>query len=190
MKKIYFTVTNKTNMKKLKHYSFVLLALCFMLVTSMKCKKDNQEPSKEQLPAITQTGANTFGVLLNGEVWLPKGGLLDQKLDLSYDPTYAGGSFGIIANRYVSKENKMEVRIGLTGVNKEASYYFNNNGVIYRDTKSNCNYYEDRIVSGSLTITKLDLVNKFISGTFEFKLEKNGCPTINATQGRFDLKIE
>jgi len=26
-----------------------------------------------QLPPITTTGANTFGCLVNGEVWLPKG---------------------------------------------------------------------------------------------------------------------
>ncbi|GAB1463104.1 hypothetical protein MASR2M52_11350 [Pedobacter sp.] len=156
----------------------------------MKCKKDNQNPNKEQLPAATQTGANTFGFLLNGEVWLPKGGLLDQKLDLTYDPTYAGGSFGIFANRLLSSEDKMKLSIGLTGVNKTGTYYFNNNGVIYRNSKSDCYYFENRIVSGSLTITKLDLINKFISGTFEFKLEKDGCLTINATQGRFDLKIE
>ena len=156
----------------------------------MKCKKDNQDPSKEQLPAATQTGANTFGFLLNGEVWLPKGGLLDQVLDLSYDPNYKNGSFGIFANRYVSSDKKMNLSIGLTDVNNTGTYYFNNNGIIYNDNKSGCYYYENRIVSGSLTITKLDLTNKFISGTFEFKLEKNGCQTINATQGRFDLKIE
>jgi hypothetical protein len=39
----------------------------------MKCKKDNQGPSKEQLPAITQTGANTFGCYVNGEIFLPRG---------------------------------------------------------------------------------------------------------------------
>ncbi|WP_369414084.1 DUF6252 family protein [Desertivirga xinjiangensis] len=84
----------------------------------------------------------------------------------------------------------MELRIGLTGVNKTGTYTFDNNGVIYYDSKSRCYYYEDRIVSGSLNITKIDLVNHFISCTFEFKLDKQGCQSINATEGRFDLKIQ
>src|SRR5690606_33459797 len=168
----------------------ILFILGCTLLTGMKCEKDNHRPNSDQLPTITQNGANTFGFLLNGEVWLPKGGLLDQKLDLSYDPNYKGGSFGILANRYLSSKDKMKLSIGLTGVNITGTYYFNNNGIIYDDSKSNCYYYENRIVSGSITITKIDLTNKFISGTFEFKLEKDGCPTINATQGRFDLKIE
>jgi hypothetical protein len=189
MKKIYFTVTNKTNMKKLKHYSFVLLALCFMLVSSMKCKKDNQDPSKEQLPAITQTGANTFGFLLNGEVWLPKGALLQQKLDLSYDPSFMNGTFNVIARRIVFTSNiNQYIAMGNEGVNKVGTYPL---FVYFDDSNTKCEYVVDKTKSvGSLTITKLDLVNKFISGTFEFKLEKSGCPTINATQGRFDLKIE
>jgi hypothetical protein len=166
------------------------LAICFMLLTGMKCKKDNQQPDKEQLPPVTQTGAHTFGFLLNGEVWLPKTPLLMERLDLTYDPDYKSGSFGITANRYLSSESEMRLSIGLIGVNKIGKYDFQNNGVIYKDTKSGCYYFENRIVTGSITITKLDLANKFISGTFEFKLEKDGCPTINATQGRFDLKIE
>src|SRR5690606_11295858 len=160
------------------------------LLTGMKCKKDNQQLNNDQLPAVTQNGANTFGFLLNGEVWLPKTPLLMERLDLTYDPNYKEGSLGIIANRYLSEESEMRISIGLTGVNNTGTYYFNNNGIIYDDSKSNCYYYENRIVSGSITITKIDLTNKFISGTFEFKLEKDGCPTINATQGRFDLKIE
>jgi hypothetical protein len=164
-----------------------------MLVTNMKCKKDNQDPSKEQLPAITQTGANTFGFLLNGEVWLPKGGLLSSILDLTYDPNYKNGSFGIFANRYLPNEDKVKLTIGLTNVNKAGRYELNyeNKNIIYSDSKSpNCYYYEDISITGFVDITKIDLVNKFISGTFEFKLEKSGCPAINATQGRFDLKIE
>ncbi|MRX46438.1 DUF6252 family protein [Pedobacter puniceum] len=167
------------------------LALIFLVFTNMQCKKGTVLPrSKEELPAITQTGANTFGFLLNGELWLPKAPLLREKLDLTYDPTYKDGSFGIIANRYLSDTDQMELSIGLTGINKADRYFFNDNGIIYRSTKSGCYYFEDRKVSGSLIITKIDLNNKFISGTFEFKLEKDGCPTINATQGRFDLKIE
>ena len=171
--------------------NFLLFSLSIILLCNINCKdKFTLNPVKEELPAITQTGANTFGFLLNGEVWLPKTALLQERLDLTYDPNYKRGSFGILANRYLSTTDKMELSIGLIGVDKPGKYDFSNNGVIYNDQKSSCYYFDNRIVSGSITITKIDLTNKFISGTFEFKLEKQGCAIINATQGRFDLKIE
>lgn len=165
----------------------LLFIMGCMLLTGMKCEKDNPQSSNEQLPAITQTGANTFGFLLNGEVWLPKAPLLRQKLDLSYDPNYNGGTFNIIAKRYYDNENYDHISMGGLSVSKTGIYDL---FVAFNDGQ--CYYYEiDKSKPvGTLTITKIDLTNKFISGTFEFKLEKDGCPIINAAQGRFDLKIE
>ncbi|MBD3748440.1 MAG: hypothetical protein IE931_02990 [Sphingobacteriales bacterium] len=172
----------------------LLLAFSFLLFSGMKCKKDSTSfNTKDQLPAITKEGKNTFGFLLNGEVWLPKGGLLDQKLDLSYDPNYSNGSFGLFANRYISSTDKMELTIGATDINKKGTYQFSttNRNVIYRDTKSNCYYYDNTQITGFITITKIDLTgNGIISGTFEFTLVKDGCPTIVATEGRFDMSIQ
>ena len=39
-----------------------------------------------------------------------------------------------------------------------------------------------------LNITKLDKVNRIVSGTFEFALIKTGCKEVRITQGRFDMK--
>jgi hypothetical protein len=57
--------------------------------------------------------------------------------------------------------------------------------------KKKCQYYFDKDVytHGSLTITKFDLKNEIISGTFEFTLYRQDCDTIKFTQGRFDMKI-
>ena len=166
---------------------FLLLALSILVLFNTNCKdKITLNPVKEELPAITQTGANTFGFLLNGEVWLPKAALLQQKLDLSYDPTYKGGTLNIIAKRYFSDGNFQSISMGGLMVSKAGIYDL---FVSFNDGK--CNYEVDITKPvGVLIITKIDLVQKFISGTFEFKLEKQGCTTINATQGRFDLKIE
>lgn len=51
-----------------------LLLLAFMLIFSSCIKeKDPDDPTQQdQLPPITQTGAYTFGCLLDGEVWVPK----------------------------------------------------------------------------------------------------------------------
>tara|TARA_R110002073_G_C9371447_1_gene572214 strand:+ start:845 stop:1168 length:324 start_codon:yes stop_codon:yes gene_type:complete len=50
----------------------VLLFLAFTLINCSK--KDNLITlvEEDQLPPITQTGANTFGCLINGKVFIPK----------------------------------------------------------------------------------------------------------------------
>lgn len=61
-------------------------------------------------------------------------------------------------------------------------------------TTKNCDYnydYSDSTVymNGSLTVTRLDLTQGIIAGTFEFTLAKPGCDTIRVTSGRFDKKL-
>ena len=164
------------------HKVILVVFVAFIALTALQCEKEKQ--GIDGLPPITQEGKNTFGFLLNGEVWLPKGGLLDQKLDLSYDPNYKGGTFNIIA----SQNSDQYMALGNDGINQSGVYPLY---VYFSDTSTECDYLIDRTKSvGILTISKIDLTNKFISGTFEFKLEKEGCPDINATDGRFDLKIE
>ncbi|MEO7801559.1 MAG: hypothetical protein ABIR81_06155 [Ginsengibacter sp.] len=51
---------------------YIVLIFCFFLITA-SCKKNNTPTDEDQLPPATQTGANTFGCLINGKVWLPKG---------------------------------------------------------------------------------------------------------------------
>lgn len=177
-------------MKTLKKI-FILLAIGTVFVAGISCKKTGK---KEQLPPATQVGANTFGFLLNGEVWLPKGPLLKQTLDLSYEPGYKGGTFNIVARRYFDDGNFQSVSLSSSNVNSTGTYIIaSNKVVVYHNNSTTCSYHwnEDSCTqTGTLTITKIDLKNLFISGTFEFKLEKDGCPTVNATQGRFDLKIQ
>ena len=46
------------------------LPLLAALLGLSQCTKDDPEAG---LPSATQTGANTFGCLVNGQVWTPKG---------------------------------------------------------------------------------------------------------------------
>ena len=55
---------------KLNHYA-IYLSLGFMLFASMKCKKD--ETGISSLPPATQEGKGTFGCLVNGASFTPKG---------------------------------------------------------------------------------------------------------------------
>ena len=52
----------------MKIYPLLLAALLGL----SQCKKNDINPV-DQLPPATQTGANTFGCLVNRQVWLPKG---------------------------------------------------------------------------------------------------------------------
>ncbi|WP_372746855.1 lipoprotein, partial [Lutibacter sp.] len=70
-------------MKKL-----VLILTITILLTA--CNKDNDSIAPiDQLPEATQTGENTFGCLLNGEAFLPSGGV--NPLDCVYE--YYDGSY-------------------------------------------------------------------------------------------------
>jgi len=70
----------------------------------------------------------------------------------------------------------------LSSRNLNFGVLFNYGEVIY--------YYTSVKSIGKVTITKLDLANKIISGTFDFTAEDENNPanTIKVTDGRFDVK--
>ena len=75
------------------------------------CNKNEIPPTDNppQLPPETQTGANTFGCLVNGKVWLPKGGGLLPGVFSDY----GNGSIILYANNY---EYEDHINLNVTGV--------------------------------------------------------------------------
>ena len=53
-----------------RKYPSLLIVFTFLLLIASSCKK---ESNKDKLPPATQTGENTFGCLVNGKVFVPKG---------------------------------------------------------------------------------------------------------------------
>ena len=78
------------------------LPLLAALLGLSQCKKTEPAAARpeDQLPPATQTGANTFGCLLNGQPWTPGGSNGTDNYKVVYDPGYAGGSLDIRAYRY------------------------------------------------------------------------------------------
>ncbi|GAB2858733.1 Riean_0653 family protein [Hymenobacter ruber] len=74
-----------------KQAAILLLAA---LLGLSQCKKKDPDPAS-QLPPATQTGANTFGCLVNGQAYTPKGNNGMSNLYVSYDSTFRGGALGI-----------------------------------------------------------------------------------------------
>jgi len=152
---------------------------------------------KEVLPAATQTGANTFGCLVNGKVWLPKGNDGTSNLNLSYDPPYMGGVFNLQTYRYygVGSNDRQNITIYLDSLSKVGQYnfYFSHNRAAIFSDWNKCSYPNDSSViykAGRINVTKLDLQGAILSGTFDFTLAKSNCDTIKVTEGRFDIKLK
>lgn len=74
---------------------FQLLVIAMLFIA---CNKDNDTIAPiDQLPEATQTGENTFGCLLNGEAFLPSGGV--NPLDCVYEYYYGSYLFALQGNR-------------------------------------------------------------------------------------------
>ena len=151
-----------------------LLLLVFLFTTSMQCKKTNDTFKEDVLPAETQTGKGTFGCLVNGEVWLPKG-------KFPYSGLTATIQFGGL-NLMTSKSNE-GINVGIGNLNIEGDYQLSGQNAEY---SVGTNFYKS--VEGKLTITKYDKVNQIISGRFNFKVKDLNGQTIDISDGRFDLK--
>ncbi|RYY30344.1 MAG: hypothetical protein EOP41_00820 [Sphingobacteriaceae bacterium] len=160
----------------------VLPFLFLLLITSCE---------KEGLPKATQTGANTMSCKVNGKVWQKKacvsclGG--GSALSLNYDDRDFFGISGqnrdqnITITLIINSLKKTRIYSSSTNGNNQAYLNNYNNGTYYSTSQSN---------KGTITVTKLDLNNKIISGTFEFTAEDENNPnnTIKVTDGRFDVK--
>ena len=180
---------------KLLLYSALLL-----LTQCSKCKNDPAptDPAS-QLPPATQTGANTFGCLLNGQPWTPSGNDGRANYRISYDPGYAGGSLTIRVYRYPGDMQKsQDFIIGGAPISTTGVFAITPNGpagVSYLDSnlQKPCNeyYYGNTgfTSKGQIVITRLDLTQGIIAGTFSFTLHQPCCDSVKVTQGRFDKKL-
>lgn len=163
-------------MKMLKHYSFILSALCFLLVTSMKCKKDYIE--KNELPPITQTGANTFGCYVNGEIFLPRG----SGMNIIITAKRTGNSFYIKISdgSNVARMIILEIEYN-AGIKTLKCTKFSQGGTCSMD---NCTAINNNLIN-----LQIDESKKIISGEFNAILTATTtCPEVKITDGRFDLK--
>ena len=175
-----------------------LLLGLFAVSLLVSCKKEIDE-----LPEPTQTGANTFGARINGEMWGPmKLGVINTPvLEARY---YGDGTLLITASNYASSPKESEMEIYLYKVTEPGTYQVNDNTAHYPRPAANFMYFEERKFTptdtwitnskytGTVTITKLDTENKIVAGTFSFDAMSIGMnpKELRVTDGRFDLKYE
>ena len=172
-------------------------------ISIIGCRK--QPMGKKELPSITQEGKNTFGCRVNGILWVP----------FSRCPSFFGGNHYALSVAFVSAvpPSVLPIGIGLDAtkeINSSSSHFqirtnylvppftfITSVGNIYDSL--DIRYWDDakgsydfrKIVGGQgvFEISKLDTVNKIISGIFNFTLS-NGTDSVVITEGRFDFRLE
>jgi hypothetical protein len=179
------------------------LVICYTLL-SISCKKNNSTTTDPNnvpgLPPATQSGANTFGCLVDGVPWVPQGNDGGtSNLSIDYDSGLDNGSFNIFAKRILNFPNtSTSIRLGILDSMNFRTVPINLNvsktskGYVNHSIIGSCflNPYENETkATGKILINKHDLTNRIISGTFEATLIKTPCDTIKITNGRFDFKF-
>lgn len=176
--------------------------LCFLLLSG-SCKKPKTVNPIDQLPAETQTGANTFGCLVDGVAFLPGGGSLSgPNLICVYQNlisgTPAGYTFALGATDKKDPRKITTVGFGMDSIKMGIGIYIlkvrnNGNGGgqfgYYDDNNPNGNLFStSEFVTGELQIRKFDTINQIASGTFWFDAINAAGQKVQIRDGRFDMR--
>ena len=182
------------------------ILLLFLALAS--CSKDTPSQDKTfALPPETQTGANTFGVTINGKVYVPR----TAPASISNTSPKAMIFWGTSGNEW----NELEIKDGAStygfkmiihiqnlqniGVSQyilhqsnfhdqiDSSPFTHIYFKIYDSNINNYAYYGSIENEGELNITRNS--NDIVSGNFKGKFVRNDNPNefIQITDGRFDI---
>lgn len=182
----------------MKLIPIVSIILVSVVLTASNCRKKNPEKPIDKLPPETQTGANTFGCLIDGEAFIPKGNPLSGPiLKAQYQFVNGKQSFGISAR---NSEGEMGRTIAIGGdsiILNLGEYDLNSRNIAGQlhgryifsmiGTLGNY-YYTNEIQKGLLIIKNFDSINQIVSGSFWFDaLDSSTGKIIEVREGRFDL---
>lgn len=173
-------------MKPMHHF---ILSAIFVCLTATECHKNGSPPDNPYgLPNATQTGAGIFACLVNGRQFIAH-----------YDATLSGAKYsqdtiGVTGSPKIADFSEVigfqvvgsPIQTGTYPINGMATYaeFLTDStclGISFNETAANA-------TSGSVQLTKIDTVNKIISGTFQFVFPIPSCDTLKVTEGRFDYR--
>ncbi len=186
------------------------ISTCFALIILLfSCRKDDSAVVFT-LPPATQTGSQTFGFMLDDDVWInygqvcqPNGGNCRENLSGEYFSS--DGGITIKADQVVYKDGVAQTQYFelnlFTGFGGEKTYSTMTGDditVLYVPVSQIGNSFPYALPDSdpifTVTITKLDTNAGIIAGTFSGTLFRGITGGISATdsvvvsQGRFDLK--
>jgi len=185
-------------------YYLLLIYISGLLLSAASCgkKPDPVEPVApiDQLPPYTETGAQTFGCLIDGEAFLPKRDPSLQMSPLQCRYQYVSGTqyftlYGLNGDR------KSEVVLNASNISLEEKIYqlgnFYELGSYSTDSISGryAKYgpiiefiIQRPVQKGELHIRHFDLEHQIVSGTFWFDaVDTLTGKVVQVREGRFDM---
>ena len=174
----------------------LIIPLSIILMSS--CKKD-----KLELPGVTETGAHTFGCMVNGQVMVADySNIYAPKTGPTV--TFTGPDENNNASFIISGEHRMSdgssiiaVAFDIDSINyvvgKTYTFILNDNKksgsglgrfVKIVSSGSDIFYNTNAVVTGSVTLKIVS--NTIIAGTFYFNAVSSTGDTVKITNGRFD----
>jgi Family of unknown function (DUF6252) len=152
------------------------------------------KPREDILPAATTEGLNTFGCKINGKVWIANGirndqGTVAKAIEVEFRQLNASTFYLFIHTNADTKDRvQLSLPKGVMGTNlledrydQPFAIYYDNNFRLFTTKSPN---------SGKVDITRLDTVNRIVSGTFEFDGEFIVTKEkVTITEGRFDINM-
>lgn len=179
--------------------NFIGTVFTAALLISASCKKEQN--TSNGLPPATQSGANTLGAKFNSSVWTAHSCTTCFGGGTGIRASRSGNSFGIDGQSLNVNGGLTTLRLSLHNVKSVGDYTLTaqdisvggvNFGQIQIGQASNSpelSYQTNGSYQGKVSITKLDLTHKIISGTFQGDLvnTSNGADIIHMTEGRFDV---
>ena len=186
-----------------------LLSLLGLALLLVQCHKSDPDPAPTPtdpvatLPLETQTGAGTFGCLVNAKPF--KGTYATSaRGDWQATTRLAISSSMNLGGQSTAQQISLNILLGGSLQNAQTftlisaatpfpTFTPGTNQAIagVASTNSNLCYYSgNNIKTGQVTLTKFDGVARIASGRFAFTLyEPGGCDTLKVTNGRFDVKF-
>ena len=157
-----------------------IVLILLITFTLSSCNNDDDKPKTEleKLPPATQTGANTFGCLLDGKAFLP--GNFPNATNCFYQ--LVDGEYYFALNTSNINEDDLLISIGLITNAKqiEQNGQYALEGIF--TTTDGVSY------TGELHITHLNETNYTVSGTFWFDIIDFQGNVHQIREGRFDMQ--
>ena len=189
----------------MKQLAFSLIVISLFILSSCLWPKNdaNIKPAELVLPPETQEGKGIFACKINGKVYID-----ERPLNfINYNP-YSNSSVmslgATFKEKINNKINENDILIFLRVpegkiLKQDTTYLLEYRPAIdtigsggYYINNQSCKYYTNPTLKSSLTITKIDLSNHFVSGRFNMLLTNGSCnstDTVRITEGIIDMKF-
>jgi hypothetical protein len=184
-------------MKTLYHILLFILSLSLL---ASSCKKHIVKPVNQLslLPPATQTGANTFGCLVNGQAFTPNGNVFSgPEIQCNYIHTAGGYHLTVAADNKINSNLIKGVLVGTDSLAITQGQTYSLKSFVAGNAMAwykifyqigEDDYETTNSVLGQLTITKFDPTKEIVSGTFYFNAVNVSGDTVKVTDGRFDMQ--